>query len=268
MACLASRNATICDKCRLEPGPEPHGLRNGRSSLAQSRSWLEMVARAWCGTASAPRNGRSSLAWSCSWLEMAARAWPRAAAGSRNDRSSLAWNCSWLEMVARAWPRAASASRNGRSSLAQRRSWFEIAARACRGTAESSTGAARICSRTAKCSIGALRTTAEVQNARREPLEPALAPQHARKVPLAPIAARCVRCLRSKCPLQECWLVFVYHRHHFFLGSTLLRACYARVHISIYIYVCILDSHMALDGACGVARSTARINAEFETERF
>ena len=30
--------------------------------------------------------------------------------------------------------------------------------------------------------------------------------------------------------------MFVYYRHHFFLGSTLLRACYARRHISIYIH--------------------------------
>ena len=156
---------------------------------------------------------------------------------AQNGRSSLARSRSWLEMAARAWPGAAAGSRNGRSSLAQRRSWLEMDARACPGAAECSTGAARICSGTAKCSTGALRATAEVQNARREPLEPALAPQHARKVPLAPTAARCVRCLRSKWPLGECWLVFVYYRHHLFLGSTLLRACYARVHTSIYIYI-------------------------------
>ena len=50
-----------------------------------------------------------------------------------------------------------------------------------------------------------------------------MAPQHARKVSLAP-TPRCVRCLLSKWPLKECWLVFVYYRHHLFLGSILLRA--------------------------------------------
>ena len=34
------------------------------------------------------------------------------------------------------------------------------------------------------------------------------------------------------------------------------------------IHTCILDWHMAPDGACGVAQSTARSNAEFEAERF
>ena len=38
--------------------------------------------------------------------------------------------------------------------------------------------------------------------------------------------------------------------------------------IYIYIYIYILDSHMAPDGACGVAQSTARSNAKFEAERL
>ena len=76
------------------------------------------------------RNGRSSLARTRSWLEMAARAWLRAAAGSRNGCSSLARSHSWLAMAAGAWHGAAAGSRNGRSSLAQRRSWLEMAARA------------------------------------------------------------------------------------------------------------------------------------------
>ena len=129
---------------------------------------------------------------------------------------------------------------NGRSCSPLICILFEIAARACPGasecsksvasagpeTAECSTGAARICSGTAKCSTGALRATVEVQNARREPLEPPLAPQHARKVPLAPIAARCVRCLRSKWPLEGCWLVIVYYPHHI----------YVRTYVRTYIY--------------------------------
>ena len=36
----------------------------------------------------------------------------------------------------------------------------------------------------------------------------------------------------------------------------------------LYIYIYILDSHMAPYGACGVAQSTARSNAKFEAERF
>ena len=36
----------------------------------------------------------------------------------------------------------------------------------------------------------------------------------------------------------------------------------------IYIYIYILDSHMAPYGACEVAQSTARSNAQFEAERF
>ena len=64
---------------------------------------------------------------------------------------------------------------------------------------------------------------------------PALEQQHARKVPLETTAVRCVRFLRSKWPLEKCCPLFVFYRHHLLLGSTLLRACYARVHTSIYI---------------------------------
>ena len=38
--------------------------------------------------------------------------------------------------------------------------------------------------------------------------------------------------------------------------------------IYIYIYIYILGSHMAPYGACEVAQSTARSNAQFEAERF
>ena len=145
-------------------------------------------------------------------------------------------------------------------SLAQRRSWLEIAARACPRAAECLASAARICSETARCLPGALRATMEVQNTRWEPLETALAPQHARKVPLAPTAARCVRCLRSKWPLEECWLVFVYYRHHLLPGSTLPRACYARFQISAHIYIyirrpCVSSSeasHETTNRPCGL----------------
>ena len=137
----------------------------------------------------------------------------------------------------------------GRSRLARSRRWLEMAARACPGVAEYSTGAARACPGAAECSTGASRASPEPQNARRVPLEPALEPQnarrgplepalepqHARKVPLEPTAVRCVRFLRSKWPLEKCCPLFVFYRHHLLLGSTLLRACYARVHTSIYI---------------------------------
>ena len=69
------------------------------------------------------------------------------------------------------------------------------------------------------------------------PLEPAQEPQNTRKVPIEPTAVRCVRFLRSKWPLEKCCLLFVCYRHQLLLGSTLLRACYARVHTSIYIYI-------------------------------
>ena len=36
----------------------------------------------------------------------------------------------------------------------------------------------------------------------------------------------------------------------------------------IYIYIYILDSHRAPYGACGVAQSTTRSNAEFKAKRF
>ena len=135
-------------------------------------------------------------------------------------------------------------ARYGRSSPPRGRRWLEMAARACPGAAEYSTGAARACPGAAECSTGASRASPEPQNARRVPLEPALEPQnarrgplepalepqHARKVPLEPTAVRCVRFLRSKWPLEKCCPLFVFYRHHLLLGSTLLRACYARVH--------------------------------------
>jgi len=129
----------------------------------------------------------------------------------------------WLEMAARARPGAAEFSKS--------------AARVCPGAAECSTGAARVCPGTAECSTGAARATPEAQNARRVPLEPAQEPQHARKVPLEPTAVRCVRFLRSKWPFEKCCPLFVFYRDQLLLGSTLLRACYARAHTSIYICI-------------------------------
>ena len=56
-------------------------------------------------------------------------------------------------------------------------------------------------------------------------------------MPFEPTAVRCVRFLRSKWPVEKCCLLFVFYRHQLLLGSILLRACYARVHTSIYLYV-------------------------------
>ena len=75
--------------------------------------------------------------------------------------------------------------------------------------AECSTGAARACPGAAACSKSVARAH----------------------------SLRSVRFLRSKWPLEKCCLVFFYSRHQLLLGSTLLRACYARVHTSIYIYI-------------------------------
>ena len=41
-----------------------------------------------------------------------------------------------------------------------------------------------------------------------------------------------------------------------------------KIDTAIYIYIYILDSHMAPYGACEVAQSTARSKAQFEAERF
>ena len=76
-------NTAPADVCDIEPGPEPLLARNGRSSLARSRSWLEIVARAWPGAAVGSKwplepGPEPQLA-----REMAARAWPSAAAGSK-----------------------------------------------------------------------------------------------------------------------------------------------------------------------------------------
>jgi len=142
---------------------------------------------------------------------------------ARNGCWSLPRSRSWLEMAARARPGVAEYSKS--------------ADRVCPGAAECSTGAARVCPGTAECSTGAARAVPEAQNARRVPPEPALELQHARKVPLEPTAVRCFRFLRSKWPLEKCCPLFVCYRHQLLLGSTLLRACYARVHTSIYIYI-------------------------------
>ena len=135
---------------------------------------------------------------------------------ARNGCSSPPRSRSWLEMAARARPGAAEYSKS--------------AARVCPGAAECSMGAARVFPGTAECSTGAARATPEPQNARRVTPE-------ARKVPLEPTAVRCVRCLRSKWPLEKCCLLFFHSRHQLLLGSALLRACYARAHTSIFIYI-------------------------------
>ena len=174
--------------------------------------------------------GRSSLARSRRWLEMASKCYyllhvplepgpePQMA---RNGCSSPPRSRNWLEMAARARPGAAE--------------YLKSANRVCPGAAECSTGASRVYPGTAECSTGAARATPE-EDARQVPLEPALEPQHARKVPLEP-TVRCVRFLRSQWPLEKCCPLFVFYRHHILLGSTLLRACYARVHTSIYINI-------------------------------
>ena len=53
-----------------------------------------------------------------------------------------------------------------------------------------------------------------------------------RPLPRSAVVA-CVRNSRSK-NAGSCSSIY---RHHLFLGSALLRACYARVHISIYVYI-------------------------------
>ena len=73
----------------------------------------------------------------------------------------------------------------------------------------------------------------EAQNGRRVPLEPAQVPQHARKVVFEVTTMRCLRFLRSQWPFEECCPLFVFYRHQLLLGSTLLRACYARAHTTV-----------------------------------
>ena len=87
--------------------------------------------------------------------------------------------------------------------------------------------------RTAECSTVAARATPE-----------------ARKVSLEPTAVRCVRFLRSKWPLEKCCPLCVFYRHHLMLGSTLLRACYARVHTSTYIYIYVYIIYIILIRTC------------------
>ena len=173
------------------------------------------------------RNGRSSSPRSrpgrekrCYLLHMAARALPGAADGSKwllEPAPEPQHGSKWLLEPA-SEPQLA---RNGRSSALE-----SAPEQQC------STGAARVCLGTAECSTDAARATPEAQNARRVPLEPAQEPQHARKVPLEPTAVRCVRFLRSEWPFEKCCPLFVLYRDQLLLGSTLLRACYARVHTS------------------------------------
>ena len=76
-----------------------------------------------------------------------------------------------------------------------------------------------------------------------------MAPQHARKVPLAPIAARCVRCLRSKWPLEGCLLVIVYYRHHIYVRTYVRTHVYTNVRTYVYIRNhCILHAFREVGG--------------------
>ena len=69
---LCPENTAPAEVPDFEPGPEPQLPRIGQASLAWSRSWFEVAARAWPGTAAGSK-------WR---LEMPDRAWPRVAAGS------------------------------------------------------------------------------------------------------------------------------------------------------------------------------------------
>ena len=130
--------------------------RNTRSSVAQSRSWLEMAARAWPGAAAGSRwplkpgpepqlarNGRSSLAQSRSWLAK----WPLepgpAPQLARNGRSSV--------------PRGRRMLDRCRSNLLRNREMLDWCPSSQRGSAECSTGAARACSGATACSKSAAR---------------------------------------------------------------------------------------------------------------
>ena len=93
----------------------------------------------------------------------------------------------------------------------------------------------RNCPRAEKYSTGSTRATAEPQNALGMPLE--LGAARCSKSASRVTAARCVCCLRSKWPLRQSRHLFVYYHLIYFLGSALLRACYARVHIGLYIYI-------------------------------
>ena len=162
------------------------------------------------------------LARSRSWLEMAARACPGAADGSkwplepapepqmaRNGRSSRPRSRRILEKCRSSLLRSRRMLGGCRSSLPRRRRRLDGCRSSHPGGAEGSTGAARACPGAAACSKSAARAT----------------------------AVRCVRFLRSKWPLENCCLMFVFYRYQLLLSSTLLRACYARVHTSIYIYI-------------------------------
>ena len=163
------------------------------------------------------RNGRSTLSRSRRWLEMAGRAWPGAAAGSKwafepGPEPQLA-----REMAARAWPSASSSSK-----------W-------------------------------PLESAPEPQNAPQVPLESAPKPRNARLVPFEPprkcrmldgsrssllwrhsmlekcrsrplprgAFVACVRNGRSKNAASCSSTIGT-----FFLGCTLVRVWYARVHPS------------------------------------
>jgi hypothetical protein len=174
---------------------------------------------------------------------------PTAARCVRFLRSKSGFFCSSVVGINRARPVAADGSkwplepapgpqmaRNGRSSLPRSRRILDE----CRSSLPWSRrmlDASRACPEPQNARRVPLEPALEPQNARRGPLEPALEPPHARKVPLEPTAVRCVRFLRSKWPLEKYCPLFVFYRHHLLLGATLLRACYAQAHTSIYIYI-------------------------------
>ena len=151
-------------------------------------------------------------------LHMAARAWPGAADGSK-----------WLLEPA---PEPQLA-RNGVSSPPRSRKWLEMAARARPGAAEYSTGASRVCPGAAECSTGAARAcpgTAECSTGAAQACSGAAA---CSKSAARAHSHRCVHVLRSKWPLEKCFLLFFYSRPQLLLGSTLLRAYDARFHTCI-----------------------------------
>ena len=52
-----------------------------------------------------------------------------------------------------------------------------------------------------------------------------------------------------------------------YLGKRILEEVYV-MSTHIYIYICVLDPHVAPGDACEVAHSTGRSNAEFDADRF
>ena len=146
---------------------------------------------------------------------------------ARNGRSSRPQNRRILEKRRSSLPRSRRMLNGCRSSL-----WNRRMLDGCRsshpGSAECSTGAARAYPGAAACPKSTARAT----------------------------AVRRVRFLLSKWPLENCCLMFVFYRYQLLLSSTVLRACYARVHTSIYL---ILNFRRRATAACTLHDLTARL---------